>query len=131
MRFWLCNSSWLWVIDLKVNEAHIPRHYGKHSVLRLECSIDNVCRVYAILAIYLLVCSFALTVKAFMVCSMSCQNINSELFTMRFQNIPNELKGESASQVVASFFKPPIGALIAAMVSTYGVLDLFCSCTPV
>ncbi|KAJ6539311.1 glycosyltransferase family 2 protein [Mycena capillaripes] len=56
--------------------------------------------VYAFLAIYLLVCSFWLTGKA-------------------FANIPSELANKTTSQVIATFFKPPVGALIAAMVSTF------------
>jgi chitin synthase len=58
--------------------------------------------VYAFLALYLLVCSWALTVKA-------------------FANIPSELKSKTTSQVILTFFKPPVGALIAAMVSTFGI----------
>lgn len=58
--------------------------------------------VYAVLAVYLLVCSFWLTVKA-------------------FASIPSQLKDKTSSQVVASFFEPPIGALIAAMISTFGI----------
>jgi chitin synthase len=58
--------------------------------------------VYAFLALYLLVCSWALTVKA-------------------FANIPNELKNKTTSQVILTFFEPPVGALIAAMVSTFGI----------
>jgi len=58
--------------------------------------------VYAFLAIYLIVCSFALTGKA-------------------FKNIPNELKNKTTVQVILTFFKPPVGALIAAMVSTFGI----------
>ncbi|KAI0068690.1 chitin synthase [Artomyces pyxidatus] len=58
--------------------------------------------VYAVLSIYLLACSIALTVKA-------------------FSNIPNELKNKTTSQVIATFFKPPVGSLIAAMVSTFGI----------
>ncbi|KAJ7095345.1 glycosyltransferase family 2 protein [Mycena belliarum] len=58
--------------------------------------------VYAFLAVYLLVCSFWLTAKA-------------------FSNIPKELANKTTSQVIATFFKPPVGALIAAMVSTFGI----------
>jgi len=58
--------------------------------------------VYAFLALYLLVCSFWLTGKA-------------------FANIPHELANKTSSQVIATFFKPPVGALIAAMVSTFGI----------
>ncbi|KAK7061690.1 chitin synthase [Favolaschia claudopus] len=58
--------------------------------------------VYAFLAVYLLVCSFWLTGKA-------------------FANIPKELANKTTSEVIATFFKPPVGALIAAMVSTFGI----------
>lgn len=58
--------------------------------------------VYAFVAVYLLVCSLALTVKA-------------------FANIPSELKSKTNSQIIATFFKPPVGSLIAAMVSTFGI----------
>ncbi|KAF8812402.1 glycosyltransferase family 2 protein [Phlegmacium glaucopus] len=58
--------------------------------------------VYAFLAIYLLVCSFVLTIKSFLA-------------------IPAQLAGKSAGAVIASFFTPPIGSLIAAMVSTFGI----------
>ncbi|KAJ6484988.1 glycosyltransferase family 2 protein [Mycena vitilis] len=58
--------------------------------------------VYAFLAVYLLVCSFWLTGKA-------------------FANIPGLLAHKSTSEVIATFFKPPVGALIAAMVSTFGI----------
>lgn len=57
---------------------------------------------YAILAVYLLVCSFWLTINAFM-------------------DIPRQLENLSTSDAAAAFFKPPIGALIAAMISTYGI----------
>jgi chitin synthase len=58
--------------------------------------------VFAVLAVYLLVCSFWLTALA-------------------FSNIPNLLKNKTTLQVVATFFTPPVGALIAAMISTYGI----------
>ncbi|KAJ3510618.1 hypothetical protein NLJ89_g4567 [Agrocybe chaxingu] len=58
--------------------------------------------VYAFLAVYLLVCSIWLTVKS-------------------FADIPNQLQGKSSGEVIASFFEPPIGALIAAMISTFGI----------
>ncbi|KAJ7507757.1 glycosyltransferase family 2 protein [Mycena galericulata] len=58
--------------------------------------------VYAFLAVYLLVCSFWLTAKA-------------------FANIPSELANKTTSEVIGTFFKPPVGALIAAMVSTFGI----------
>lgn len=41
--------------------------------------------------------------------------------TTRHQNIPNELKSKTTAQVILTFFKPPVGALIAAMVSTFGI----------
>lgn len=58
--------------------------------------------VYAVLAVYLLVCSFWLTVKS-------------------FAAIPSQLKNKTSSEVAAAFFQPPIGALIAAMISTFGI----------
>ncbi|OBZ76612.1 Chitin synthase 1 [Grifola frondosa] len=58
--------------------------------------------VYAVLAVYLLICSFWLTIRSFI-------------------NIPSELRNKTTSEVILSFFKPPVGALIAAMVSTYGI----------
>ncbi|KAF7433398.1 Chitin synthase, class 2 [Pleurotus ostreatus] len=58
--------------------------------------------VYAVLAVYLLVCSFWLTGKA-------------------FGDIPRQLEGKSTSEVILTFFTPPVGALIAAMVSTFGI----------
>ncbi|KAG1779739.1 glycosyltransferase family 2 protein [Suillus placidus] len=58
--------------------------------------------VYAFLAVYLLVCSFWLTGKA-------------------FANIPTLLKNKTVPQVILTFFTPPVGALIAAMVSTFGI----------
>ncbi|KZT72530.1 glycosyltransferase family 2 protein [Daedalea quercina L-15889] len=58
--------------------------------------------VYAILSIYLLVCSFALTVKAFI-------------------NVPSTLKGKTVDQIIVIFLKPPVGSLIVAMVATYGI----------
>jgi len=58
--------------------------------------------VYALLAIYLLVCSLALTVKSFV-------------------EIPNDLKNKTTAQVILTFFKPPVGTLIAAMLSTFGI----------
>jgi len=64
--------------------------------------------VYALLSMYLLVCSFWLTGRA-------------------FAAIPEELKSKSSAEVVKAFFKPPIGALIAAIISTYGIY-LISSC---
>jgi chitin synthase len=37
------------------------------------------------------------------------------------QNIPNELKNKTTAQVILTFFKPPVGALIAATISTFGI----------
>lgn len=38
-----------------------------------------------------------------------------------YKNIPNELKNKTVGQVILTFFEPPVGALIAAMVSTFGI----------
>ncbi|KAF8897499.1 putativechitin synthase [Infundibulicybe gibba] len=64
--------------------------------------------VYAILSIYLLVCSFWLTANA-------------------FAAIPDQLKNKSTGEIIATFFKPPVGALIAAMTSTFGLSPFFSS----
>ncbi|KAI6164829.1 glycosyltransferase family 2 protein [Pisolithus thermaeus] len=61
--------------------------------------------VYAFLAVYLLICSFWLTIVA-------------------FANIPSELQNKTTTQVILTFFTPPVGALIAAMVSTFGIYFL-------
>ncbi|KAI0346769.1 glycosyltransferase family 2 protein [Trametopsis cervina] len=59
--------------------------------------------VYAFLSLYLLICSFWLTGKA-------------------FANIPNILKDKTTTgQVLAAFFEPPVGPLIAAIISTFGI----------
>ncbi|KAI5834540.1 glycosyltransferase family 2 protein [Schizophyllum commune Tattone D] len=58
--------------------------------------------VYAILAVYLLVCSFWLTIKA-------------------FANIPETLKGKSGSDAVKVFISGDVGTLIAAMFATFGI----------
>ena len=39
-----------------------------------------------------------------------------------FQAIPAQLKNKTVGQVILTFFVPPVGALIAAMVSTFGLL---------
>ncbi|TCD70431.1 Chitin synthase, class 2 [Steccherinum ochraceum] len=57
---------------------------------------------FGFFALYLLVCSFWLTVRA-------------------FAAIPGELQGKTASQVVSIFFSSQVGALVAAMVSTFGI----------
>ncbi|KIK65305.1 glycosyltransferase family 2 protein [Collybiopsis luxurians FD-317 M1] len=56
--------------------------------------------VYAILAIYLLLCSFWLTINA-------------------FKNIPNLISQNNGS--LTKLFEGPVGALIAAMLSTFGI----------
>ncbi|KAH8093838.1 chitin synthase, partial [Phellopilus nigrolimitatus] len=59
--------------------------------------------VYAILALYLLVCAFWLTGNA-------------------FADIPNQLKNASSiGDIVKKLVEPPVGALIAAMISTFGI----------
>ncbi|KAL1739042.1 hypothetical protein HDZ31DRAFT_50025, partial [Schizophyllum fasciatum] len=58
--------------------------------------------VYAFLAVYLLVCSFWLTIKA-------------------FANIPETLKGKSGSDAVKVFLSGDVGTLIAAMFATFGI----------
>ncbi|GJE84976.1 glycosyltransferase family 2 protein [Phanerochaete sordida] len=58
--------------------------------------------VYAVLAVYLLVCSFFLTVKA-------------------FESIPSMLAGKTTSEKLHLFLGGEVGALIAAAVSTFGI----------
>ncbi|KAH8106018.1 glycosyltransferase family 2 protein [Cristinia sonorae] len=58
--------------------------------------------VFGFFAIYLLVCSFWLTIRA-------------------FADIPRQLQGLTASQVAKTFFTTQVGALVAAMVSTFGI----------
>jgi len=54
--------------------------------------------VYSVLSVYLLVCSFWLTVKA-------------------FGEFPAKIKSDG----IIAFFRPPTGALVAAMISTFGI----------
>jgi chitin synthase len=70
--------------------------------------------------VYLIVCSFALTGQAFKV---SLHDLREALlFTdHKLQNIPNQLKNKTQAQVILTFFTPPVGALIAAAVSTFGI----------
>ena len=43
------------------------------------------------------------------------------------QNIPDELaKAKTTGEVIAKFFQPPIGALIAAILSTFGIWLIAC-----
>jgi hypothetical protein len=37
------------------------------------------------------------------------------------QNIPKLLQGKTQEETVKAFLKPPIGSLVAAIVSTYGL----------
>lgn len=80
------------------------------------------CRVYAVLAVYLLVCSFWLTGKAFGVRGRCF--ILPIISLISLQDIPRQLEGKSTSEVILTFFTPPVGALIAAMVSTFGTLTV-------
>lgn len=66
------NLSWHWAIDPKEKGFHIQLRYGMPPISLQICQISNsFWRVYAVLAVYLLVCSFWLTVKAFAVCVIS------------------------------------------------------------
>nr|ADX07313.1 putative chitin synthase [Flammulina velutipes] len=59
--------------------------------------------VYAVLSVYLLVCSFWLT-------------------SLAFKEIPKAFQeGKSPADIAMSFFTPPIGPLVAAMISTFGI----------
>ncbi|KAK1224389.1 hypothetical protein PQX77_012685 [Marasmius sp. AFHP31] len=57
--------------------------------------------VYAVLSLYLLICSFWLTIKALI-------------------NIPKLIE-QNDNDIVKVFFQGPVGALLAAMFSTYGI----------
>ncbi|KAJ7655266.1 chitin synthase [Mycena polygramma] len=58
--------------------------------------------VYAVLAVYLLACSFWLT-------------------GMAFAEIPKALANKSTKEALLAFFQPPVGPLAAAMLSTFGI----------
>ncbi|KAF7340054.1 Chitin synthase [Mycena venus] len=58
--------------------------------------------VYAVLAVYLLLCSFWLTAKA-------------------FAEIPKNLAASTTQNAFLRFLQPPVGPLAAAMLSTYGI----------
>jgi chitin synthase len=58
--------------------------------------------VFAFISLYLIICSFWLAGTA-------------------FARIPADLKGKTTAEVIKSFFSPPIGALIAAAISTFGI----------
>jgi chitin synthase len=72
------------------------------------------------MSLYLLVCSFYLTFKAFAV--RHCRTLVASLLNNLFvQNIPKLLQGKTQEQAVKAFLTPPIGPLVAAIVSTYGL----------
>jgi hypothetical protein len=75
-HYWRYNSSLHWVTDPKANEQPIRSLYGKHNISFFPQSRNFsqylTSRVYAILALYLLLCSFWLTIKAFIVCWYQC-----------------------------------------------------------
>ncbi|KAI0034830.1 chitin synthase [Vararia minispora EC-137] len=59
--------------------------------------------VFAVLSLYLLVASIGLTVQA-------------------FTRIPQELNGKkSVGEVIATLLKPPVGSLVVALISTFGI----------
>lgn len=43
------------------------------------------------------------------------------LIKLYLQSVPDRLKGDTVGQVFLAFLKPPIGALVAAIVSTFGI----------
>lgn len=77
--------------------------------------------MYAILALYLLVCSFWLTGRAFAVCRLICW-LCIRRSCLVLQDIPAQLKNKSTHDVIVAFFTPPVGPLIAAIISTFGML---------
>lgn len=58
--------------------------------------------VYAVLSLYLIVCAFWLTANS-------------------LKTIPSQLAGHSTAEIIQKILEPPIGALIAALVSTFGI----------
>lgn len=115
------SSSSLSVIGPKANEQLTPLLFGWLYLANGTSSLI-LCRVYAFLAVYLLICSFWLTIKAFAVSTQPfCFAHHSITF---LQAIPSELQSKTTVQVILTFFTPPVGALIAAMVSTFGKLSL-------
>ncbi|VDB96839.1 unnamed protein product [Peniophora sp. CBMAI 1063] len=61
--------------------------------------------LYAVLSLYLIVCSFALTGQAI-------KNIPSEL---------SKLSDQSVGSKILFFLKPPVGSLVVALISTFGI----------
>lgn len=80
---------------------------------------NNNVRVYGILSIYLIVCSFWLTAVAFKVVFLWLRLLCFTDVLTSTQNI--DLKGKSQSEIILTFFTPPVGALIVAMISTFGI----------
>jgi len=65
--------------------------------------------------------SLLFLVDSEVICGMCDFPYNMCLLTYPFvKDIPRQLKSKTSSEVVAAFFEPPIGALIAAMISTFG-----------
>ena len=68
-------------------------------------SSHGISRLYAVLSLYLIVCSFALTGQAI-------KNIPSEL---------SKLSDQSVGSKILFFLKPPVGSLVVALISTFGI----------
>lgn len=60
-------------------------------------------------------------------CGMSTSLPSPRILNVSSQAIPELLKNKTTAQVIATFFTPPVGALIAAMVSTFGMTAVFWS----
>ena len=56
-----------WVIDPRASAQHTQSHYGKYHDICSTSPLTGHNRVYAFMALYLLICSFWLTAKAFSV----------------------------------------------------------------
>ncbi|KAF4566216.1 Chitin synthase, class 2 [Pleurotus pulmonarius] len=90
--------QWLYIVFLALQFVLALGNRPKGE--RLAYTITLI--VYAVLSLYLLICSFWLTALA-------------------FGRIPALLDGKTSSEVISAFFGPPIGPLVAALISTFGV----------
>ena len=91
-----------------VRNHALVRKFGLHCFYIYTYLYD---RVYAFLAVYLFVCSIWLTVKSFRVGDIFL--LSPYLSLMVVQEV-------SLAGNFTAIFEPPVGPLIAAMVSTFG-----------
>lgn len=91
-------------------------------------AVDDWDRVYAFLSLYLIICSFWLTGLAFKVGSLmpGLEKETQGSHCLQYGIAKQLAAATSTSEIVADFFKPPIGALIAAILSTFGIWLIAC-----